>query len=161
MPTLLQLLPFSILVVTSSIWGATELDLLMEHPHIVMMALSLVFAYLTSRLIVNRVCKEPTQLFHGILIPLIIVTLAGVISVGRNTHRGDRILAIILLSIAGLQFLYFSVCVIFQLTSHLGIHAFRIVPVANLPPPSTTSASPLLEATHVDIQIDPEAHSIE
>ena len=56
-PTLLQLLPFTILVAASGVWTGTEKHLFISHPHIVLMALSLVFGYMCSRLIVNRVCK--------------------------------------------------------------------------------------------------------
>lgn len=166
--TTLQLTPFFVLVVASAVWGGTEHALLTEHPHNVMFALSLVFAYITSRLIVNRVCKEPTQLSHGILIVTVIVAIIGIINAIRGSHGGALIVADILLTLAGVQFVFFSVCIIQQLTTHLGIRAFKIVPVD----PSTRSApptpqqgigSPLLEVqNNVEIQIDePGAHSIE
>jgi hypothetical protein len=166
--TTLQLLPFTILIIASAIWGATEHELLITHPHNMMMALSLVFAYITSRLIVNRVCKEPTQLSHGILIPTIIVALIGIINDIRGSHGGALVVADVLLTLAGIQFVYFSVCVIRQLTSHLGIHAFKIVPVDPSrqrppPPPQQGAGSPLLESqNNLEIQVDePGAHSIE
>lgn len=89
MPTkeaLMQLLPFSCLVVLSLVWLGTEHAMLVAQPHVPLMTISLIFAYLTSRLIVNRVCKESTQPFHAILVPLFIATMLGVIgAVCRNS----------------------------------------------------------------------------
>jgi len=175
--TLLQLLPLTCLVVFSLLWLTTENSLLKSHPHVSLMAISLLFAYLVSRIIVNRVCKEPTQLFHGILIPLIIVAVVGVIGAIRDTHGGDLGLAVTLLVLSGLQFVFFSVSIVHQLTSHLGIHAFTIVPIdpailAQQPPPPPSQQQPLLNGNdggnggggsgNLEIQIDDgDTHSIE
>lgn len=173
LPTTLQLIPFFILVILSFIWSITELDLLYEQPHIVMMALSLIFAYLTSRLIVNRVCKEPTQHFHGILVPLLITAFIGVVEAIAHSHGIAKPLAITLLVLSAIQFLYFAVCIILQLTKHLGIHAFTIVPadtssVSQPPvaPPHRGSGAPLLSRQESNDSMDLNdvedgAHSIE
>jgi ethanolaminephosphotransferase len=164
-PTILQLTPFAILAVSSVIWGGTEHELLTAYPHVVLMSISFVFAYVTSRLIVNRVCKEPTQLFHLILIPTMFVAFVGIINEIRDSHTGALVLAYIFLTIAGLQFVLFSICIIQQLTTHLGIRAFKIVPVdpsRKAPPtPHQGVDSPLLEPNHLEIQVDDGAHSIE
>lgn len=163
--TALQLVPFTILILGSVLWAAAEYSLLSAHPHLVMMALSLVFAYLTSRLIVNRVCKEPTQLFHGILIPLFIVAFVGMIDAALNNHGPAFALATILLILSGIQFLFFSIAVIFQLTNHLHIRAFTITPKTSTHTQSHQSTdTPLLRqesSDNLEIQVEDGAHSIE
>lgn len=170
LPTILQLIPFFVLVILSFIWSLTEYRLLQEQPHIVLMSLSLVFAYLTSRLIVNRVCKEPTQHFHGIFVPLFLAAFVGIIEAALKVHDAAFPLAIALLVVSGIQFIYFSICVILQLTKYLGIQAFTIVPVdpSLSHPPVTTqrgSGAPLLSRQESDdsmeIHVEDGAHSIE
>lgn len=170
LPTVLQLIPFSILILLSTIWAATEHQLLEDSPHVLLMTLSLIFAYLTSRLIVNRVCKEPTQHFHGILVPLIVVAFAGLVGAAMGVHSAAMPLAVTLLVISGLQFFFFSVCIILQLTNHLGIHAFTITPVDPSSRPPVTpqrggTGVPLLQreesSESLEIHVEDGAHSIE
>lgn len=122
-PTLLQLLPLIILILLSTVWGVTESQLLIDHPHILMLTISFIFAYLTSRFILHRVCQEPTQLFNFILIPLIMVVFASLVGIPLSAALP---LAVILLLVSVIQFFFFSYSFINQITTHLGIRTFKI-----------------------------------
>jgi ethanolaminephosphotransferase len=153
---LFQLLPITAFVILSIIWILSTPSALSGWQfHFAMNTLGVIFAYLVSRLIVNRICREPVKLFHLIIFPLGIVSLMGLINVFAKKQIVDMfVLMAVLFTIASALYLYFAVSVVIQLATHLNIRVFKI---PYPPPPPQAPSTAVSDAVMTD-QADARAN---
>lgn len=87
------------------------------------LANGLVFAYITQRLMVQRLFREPIVRFFPIFIPYGLCALNGFFRVLPVVH-----VAWAMVAIAAAQETLFAVSFVRQMSHHLGIHPFKVAP---------------------------------
>jgi len=141
----LQLLGLTVLLVFGSFWVlylATDLFLL--HPRTVLLGMGFIFAYLTSRLIVQRICKEPIRVFYIVLLPLVLMVVNSTMKrvLHSTVYIDETLLMWVFFTVSAGMFWYLCYMLIRQLTRHLKIKAFTI------PYPPPAPAPVINVATH-------------
>lgn len=128
-----ELLPLATLVVLTICWAISSTSLLVYCPRLFVITVGYTFAYLVSRLIVQRICKEEPKLFYPVLLLLYIAVLISVIK--WFVHQSpdfmgssdpEYIYLWVYFGIIMSVFLTLCVSLILQLTSHLNISCFTI-----------------------------------
>ena len=69
----LVLIPYSSFLILTVIWFLVSQHMSDFEMRMFFNVVGFIFTYLTSRLIVQRICKEPTVLFYPVLIPFFLV----------------------------------------------------------------------------------------
>ena len=67
-----QLVPISIVWMSTSLWIWTSLPLFNNYPTLFITSFGFVFSTLIGRCIVQRICNEPYRMFYPIIFPLVI-----------------------------------------------------------------------------------------
>lgn len=90
--------------------------------------LTILFGYLTSRLIVQRVCKEPSPVIYPISLPLMIAAAHAVLHTyfGAPHYWDPHTVLKVLTTSAMVQCLWFFYALDHELTTYLGIRTFVI-----------------------------------
>ncbi|EFA84512.1 CDP-alcohol phosphatidyltransferase [Heterostelium album PN500] len=122
---LIQLTPFCIFNILIIIWASVT-PLLEEKPHLFMMTIGIIFSYIQSRYITQRVCHDDCKLFYPILVPLAVVVLNSVFAKGGVNIISESILLWALFALACAQFMIFAYFNTMQLCEHLKIRVFVI-----------------------------------
>ncbi|KAM9982679.1 hypothetical protein ACTFIZ_007210 [Dictyostelium cf. discoideum] len=135
---LLQLTPICLFTALIVIWASVS-SLITEQPHLFIMTLGILFGYIQSRYITQRVCHDDCSLFYPIFIPIIIVVFNSILASSDFYSVNETVALWILFSIACAQFLLFSYFTTQQLCDHLKIKVFTI------PYPSNSGIGPSQE----------------
>eukprot|EP01091_Cochliopodium_minus_P000488 TRINITY_DN1044_c2_g1_i1.p1 TRINITY_DN1044_c2_g1~~TRINITY_DN1044_c2_g1_i1.p1 ORF type:complete len:380 (-),score=58.86 TRINITY_DN1044_c2_g1_i1:73-1212(-) len=128
--SILVLAPFTSFTIMSVIWFFTIVDFLTDMQlRLYFNCVCLLFGYLTSRLIVQRICQERCVIFYPILVPMAIVVLNNLLyPLGLNVF--SQLTGVWLMFWLTLfQYFHFGHSIIQQLTKYLKINAFTIPPV--------------------------------
>eukprot|EP01101_Sappina_pedata_P005915 TRINITY_DN2820_c0_g1_i1.p1 TRINITY_DN2820_c0_g1~~TRINITY_DN2820_c0_g1_i1.p1 ORF type:complete len:425 (-),score=158.17 TRINITY_DN2820_c0_g1_i1:105-1379(-) len=136
-----ELLPLVSLIILSCCWVMTSVEFYQENARVVLATLGLVFGILTSRLIVQRICKEDPLLFYPILIPLYVIVINNLIGYFFLT---DPIIPELVnmwsyFGIALINFLCMAVSIINELCNHLNIRCF-VIPYPPVDPKAVSRA---------------------
>eukprot|EP01091_Cochliopodium_minus_P011063 TRINITY_DN3072_c0_g1_i1.p1 TRINITY_DN3072_c0_g1~~TRINITY_DN3072_c0_g1_i1.p1 ORF type:complete len:378 (-),score=67.64 TRINITY_DN3072_c0_g1_i1:106-1239(-) len=123
------LIPFTLFVILSIVWFFVSINqYTVTQMRMYFNVVGFIFGYLTSRLIVQRICKEPSVLFYPILIPLILVVINdSLYHFGLNVVSHQTGVSILFVY-SIVNFLIFSYGIIQQLTQYLKINCFTIPP---------------------------------
>ncbi|KAN0053274.1 hypothetical protein ACTA71_009723 [Dictyostelium dimigraforme] len=122
---LLQLTPICLFTGLIVIWASVS-SLITEQPHLFIMTLGILFAYIQSRYITQRVCHDDCSLFYPVFVPIIIVVFNSILAASGHVLVSEIVALWILFSIACAQFLIFSYFTTQQLCDHLNIKVFTI-----------------------------------
>ncbi|EGG14162.1 CDP-alcohol phosphatidyltransferase [Cavenderia fasciculata] len=125
MKCLIQLTPFVIFNILIIIWVSVS-DLLTTQPHLFIMTIGMVFAYLQSRYITQRVCHDDCLLFYPILVPFAIVVFNSILASFQSNLISEYAMLWVMFVLACIQFLIFAVFTTRQLCDHLRIKVFTI-----------------------------------
>ena len=124
--------PFIIFLATAVVYTAYTPELLQHHrwdeSRLLFFYLTILFGYLTSRLIVQRVCKEPSPVIYPVQIPLIGVAAFTLLHrFGGVSHSVDpHVVLKVIAVITAIQCLSFFRSLNNELTAYLGIDTFHI-----------------------------------
>lgn len=105
-------------------WLAKIPILLLEYPYTTYAVVSLVFAYIMQRLLVQHLAKEPMRLFYPLL------SVYGLTVVYQIKYGFSETLTLAFLALCIVQELFFGWSIIWQMTGFLQIKAFCINPRA-------------------------------
>eukprot|EP01105_Mastigella_eilhardi_P006321 TRINITY_DN17934_c0_g1_i1.p1 TRINITY_DN17934_c0_g1~~TRINITY_DN17934_c0_g1_i1.p1 ORF type:complete len:379 (+),score=88.66 TRINITY_DN17934_c0_g1_i1:130-1137(+) len=123
---LLQLVPWFVFYSLCTLWvtAPAVTPVIVASPYLFYVTVIVLFAYITQRLLVQRICKESIQLLYPIYVPLALVAVHA-----RHPFGGVSVeqAAWALLGLVTIQETVFLLSIISQLTSFLGIRAFVIV----------------------------------
>lgn len=122
---LLQLLPIVTFTILIVIWASVT-ELLHTKPHLFIMTVGMIFSYIESRYITQRVCHDDCHLTYPIFIPLAIVVFNSILAKSGHAIIKEEIALWILFSISIVQFLLFAYFTTVQLCNHLKIKVFTI-----------------------------------
>eukprot|EP01102_Stenamoeba_stenopodia_P018810 TRINITY_DN6962_c0_g1_i1.p1 TRINITY_DN6962_c0_g1~~TRINITY_DN6962_c0_g1_i1.p1 ORF type:complete len:419 (+),score=58.92 TRINITY_DN6962_c0_g1_i1:12-1268(+) len=136
-----ELIPIVTLVILSVSWVIASPQLLNEYPRLFLMTIGYTFAYLVTRLIVQRICKEQPKLFYPVLV-LLYIAVGNSLSKyywhsEENKANGypssgalipEDIWLKIYFALIMANFLTMCLSLIHQLTNHLNISCFTIPP---------------------------------
>ncbi len=125
-------LPYFTFLVSAIAYCAFSPDLLRRHrwdeSRLLFGMLTMSFGYITSRLIVQRVCKEKAPIMYPINLPLFLAAVHAVLHRYADVpHYADphNVLKVIA-ALVVVQCLLFFRALNNELTSYLGIHTFRL-----------------------------------
>eukprot|EP01113_Clastostelium_recurvatum_P003812 TRINITY_DN11684_c0_g1_i5.p1 TRINITY_DN11684_c0_g1~~TRINITY_DN11684_c0_g1_i5.p1 ORF type:complete len:454 (+),score=96.40 TRINITY_DN11684_c0_g1_i5:47-1408(+) len=147
--SLMYLAPVFMFVFLILAWVNTS-SLLTTNPHLTLHTLGLIFAFITVRLIIHRVVKEPADLFHYIFIALALASINSIASFASgHEFLPEPIVLYILFGISFTQFAFLSVGGANQLASYLQINIFRIPypPLASSSDSGHVRSPPLLTSS--------------
>eukprot|EP00727_Mastigamoeba_balamuthi_P006350 m51a1_g2335 hypothetical protein (445) ;mRNA; r:534857-538887 len=119
-----QPLPFALFSGLSLVWVYSTQETVIAHPHLHFAILTLVFAYLTQRLLVQRICKEPFRAAYKVQLPLALSALNGVLFAAGMPSLAPLTVMWALLVVAFCQEAVFVVSIINQLCEALNIRPF-------------------------------------
>ncbi|GAM28629.1 hypothetical protein SAMD00019534_118050 [Acytostelium subglobosum LB1] len=122
---LMQLTPFTIFFVLIIIWASTS-AMLESQPHLFIMTIGIIFGYLQSRFITQRVCHDDCKMFYPILIPLALCVFNSILIRGGVHSISELPLLWCMFALACVQFLLFAYFTTHQLCDHLKIKVFTI-----------------------------------
>lgn len=137
-----ELIPIVTLVILSVSWVIASPQLLTEeHPRLMLITIGFTFAYLVTRLIVQRICKEQPKLFYPVLV-LLYIAVGNSLSkyywnAEVNKANGypssgalipEDIWLKIYFALIMTNFVTMCISLIHQLTNHLNISCFTIPP---------------------------------
>ncbi|EGC36616.1 hypothetical protein DICPUDRAFT_94272 [Dictyostelium purpureum] len=124
---LLQLLPivtFTALIVT---WASVSRNtLLKDEPYLFIMTIGILFGYIQSRYITQRVCHDDCPYTYPIFIPMVAVLLNSIIASSGTIFIKETTALWFLFAVACIQFLLFAYFTTQQLCEHLKIKVFTI-----------------------------------
>jgi ethanolaminephosphotransferase len=122
-----QPLPLALFIALTLIWVYSTEATAVAHPHLYFTAITLVYAYLTQRLLVQRICKEPFRAAYKVQIPLGLVAINGLLfRMGSDLAIHPYPAVIIFIGVSLALELSFVISIINQLTDSLNIRAFKI-----------------------------------
>lgn len=125
-----QLFPLAWLGLMGTSWVWSAMHVFLIHPHTFLLAFGAAFAYITSRLIVQRMCHEPIRPFYTILVPLTFGALNSLVPyltshIIKPWVEEERMVAIFFVYAVG-SFLFLCYSLTQQLCRYLKIRAFAI-----------------------------------
>ena len=124
-------LPFLTFLASAVTYCLYHPELLRQHKwdesRLLFFVLTALFGYITSRLIVQRVCKERAPIMYPINVPLFVAAVHAVLSFHFGVPAGDsRQVLKLLAALALIQCVLFFYALNNELTAYLGIHTFRL-----------------------------------
>eukprot|EP01132_Coremiostelium_polycephalum_P001515 gene1515-1907_t len=153
---LMQLTPFLVFNVLIVIWASVS-PMLQERPHLFIMTVGLLFSYIQSRYITQRVCHDDCLLFYPILIPIGLATFNSILAHSGHPIFSELAVLWMMFITACIQYCLFAYFTTLQLCEHLNIRVFVIPypsPLNNINNEQNTS---LL----LDMQSDPNSSKLE
>eukprot|EP01116_Phalansterium_solitarium_P009198 TRINITY_DN23244_c0_g1_i1.p1 TRINITY_DN23244_c0_g1~~TRINITY_DN23244_c0_g1_i1.p1 ORF type:complete len:378 (+),score=-37.77 TRINITY_DN23244_c0_g1_i1:117-1250(+) len=122
--------PFSLLMMASCSWVVIAPDVLYNQPKQFMFTIGWIASYLTIRLVVQSVCKEPYLVYYPILSPLLACVanaFLGEFLFSRPIVSNDTAVMLLFVYVVG-NVLYMSKSVVSEFCNYLSISAFSIRP---------------------------------
>lgn len=126
MACLQQLSPICIFTFLIVVWAGVAPHLLVGKPHLFIMTIGILFSYIQSRYITQRVCHDDCLLWYYILIPLSINVFNSILARYSSPIINEEYALYFLFVLACCQFLIFAYFVTQQLCQHLKIRVFVI-----------------------------------
>ncbi|KAH3745482.1 CDP-alcohol phosphatidyltransferase [Pelomyxa schiedti] len=120
------LFPFGFFMGTTVLWLLLAPYVLVESPYIVFATITIVFAYLQQRLLVQHLAKEGVKLWYHILDVYLLLPLSALPCLAQ--HHTTILWLVFIVTLA--QELMFGTLIVWQMTSFLNIRAFFVPPTA-------------------------------
>eukprot|EP01105_Mastigella_eilhardi_P009318 TRINITY_DN2206_c0_g1_i1.p1 TRINITY_DN2206_c0_g1~~TRINITY_DN2206_c0_g1_i1.p1 ORF type:complete len:347 (-),score=67.54 TRINITY_DN2206_c0_g1_i1:46-1086(-) len=133
--SLAALTPFAVFALLTVLWFASIPELRATSPYLVFATISLAFAYIQQRLLVQHLSKEAMHSFYpilGVYSTLVVYSMVAVPTGLATSFLSVRAATVATLAWCIAQECFFSWSVIWQMTGFLGIRAFAIVPPKKL-----------------------------
>lgn len=120
----IMLIPITWLCFGAFVWAyVSPADISRQHPHEFFVTIGFMFAYITGRIVVNRVCGESFNWLQPILLGIpaaIVYCLLGL------DYVTEYQLLVGYMCLAIIQYLHFALTVIDQMCTHMGIRCLRL-----------------------------------
>jgi len=125
-PAYLYLLPFTLLVLCSSLIIYCTPEVLTNTPRLYMAIIGLIFSYLAIRSIVQSVCKEPFLLYYNVLSPLILMTLHALMGYLYKPLVDYELIVQLYFVVVVIHTAYLVTTIVSEFAYYLDIDPFRI-----------------------------------